>query len=287
MRGAALGMGRAMLMLAWLAHAPAGAAAGDTPPNRVVSINLCTDQMAMLIAAPGQLRAVSHLAVDPAASALAAEAKSYAINHGLAEEVFLMQPDLVLAGTYTTRETVEMLRRLGIRVEAFAPENSLDDVRANLRRMGDVLGRPERAAEIIAALDRDLALLPKGESSDTTVATYYADSYTSGAGTLVDALITASGLTNIAVRLGFTGTARLPLELLILAKPDILVDGLEDYPAPALAEANFIHPAYRDLARRSIHATVPARYTICGGPFSAEAVRILRQAAASRMGGPQ
>lgn len=283
MQRVGLGMWGAILMLAWLAGAPTADEA--TPPTRVVSMNLCTDQMAMLVAAPGQLHAVSHLAVDPASSVLAPEAKSYAINHGLAEEIFLMQPDLVLAGTYTTRATVQLLRRLGIRVEEFAPENSLDDIRANLRRLGDVLERPERAAEIIAELDRELASLASGTTPDASVATYYAASYTSGAGTLVDALITASGLTNIAAKLGFTGTARLPLELLIFAKPDILVDGVEDYSAPALAEANFTHPAYRDLARRGTHTAVPAKYTICGGPFTAEAVRILRKAADGKMDG--
>lgn len=285
MWGAAPGMWRAMLMLAWLAATPGLAAAESPPPKRVVSMNLCTDQMAMLVAAPGQLYAVSHLAVDPTESALALQAKGYVINHGLAEEIFLMQPDLVLAGTYTTPATVQILRRLGIRVEEFAPENSLDDIRANLRRLGDVLARPERAAELIGELDRDLASLSSGDAADASVAIYYANSYTSGAGTLVDALIAASGLTNVAAKLGFTGTARLPLELLILAQPDILVDGVEDYEAPALAEANFTHPAYRELARRGIHATLPARYTICGGPFTAEAVRILRRAADGKMGG--
>ena len=33
-------------------------------PQRVVSMNLCTDQLAMLIARPGQLHSVSHLASD-------------------------------------------------------------------------------------------------------------------------------------------------------------------------------------------------------------------------------
>jgi iron complex transport system substrate-binding protein len=42
----------------------AGAAAADAPA-RVVSVNLCTDQLAMLIAAPGQLQSVSWLAADP------------------------------------------------------------------------------------------------------------------------------------------------------------------------------------------------------------------------------
>ena len=282
---AGLGVTRAMLLLALLTGMSSlAAAAQDGTPKRVVSMNLCTDQMAMLIAGPGQLHSVSYLAADPVSSVLADEAKGYAINHGVAEEVFFMQPDLVLAGTYTTRATVQLLRRLGIRVEEFAPENSLDDIRASLRRMGDVLGQPERAARLVADLDSRLAMHSSGNARRPTIATYYANSYTSGAGTLVDSIIAASGLANIAADLGFTGTARLPLELLILAQPDILVDGGRDYTAPALAYENLAHPAYRDLARRSRHAVMPAKYTICGGPFTAEAVRLLREAADGKAG---
>lgn len=253
--------------------------AGAEPPRRVVSMNVCTDQMAMLIASPGQLHSVSYLASDKGSSALAAEAGSYAVNHGLAEEIFLMQPDLVIAGTFTTRATVSLLRRLGIPVEEFAPESSFDDVRANLTRMGDVLGQPERAAELIAELDSKLAEYSATARPDLTVATWYANSYTSGSGTLVDAVIKASGMTNLAAKLGYTGTARLPLEMLILANPDLIAGGGRDYTTPALAQQHFEHPAFHALTRDSVRVDVPARYTVCGAPFTAEAVRLLSEAA--------
>lgn len=258
------------------AHAHAEAA----QPRRVVSMNVCTDQMAIMLAAPGQLHSVSYLATDTGSSVLADEASGYAVNHGLAEEIFLMEPDLVLAGTYTTRATVSLLRRLGIPVEEFAPENSLADIRTNLARMGEVLGRQDKAASLIGELDRRLAAaVATNEGPGRTVATYYANSYTSGSGTLVDSIIVAAGLENIASRLGYAGTAQLPLEVLILQAPDILVDGGRSQPMPALAQQNYLHPAYRQLAEKSVQADVPARYTICGGPFTAEAVRLLRDAA--------
>ena len=76
-----------------------------------------------------------------APTALADEAAAFRVNHGLAEEIFLMKPDLILAGTFTSRATVNLLKRLGFRVEEFAPERSLSDIRASLRRMGALLGR--------------------------------------------------------------------------------------------------------------------------------------------------
>ena len=84
----------------------ASAAFADAPA-RVVSMNLCTDQLAMLLAAPGQLISVSHLASDPMASTMVAEAQAYPVNRGGAEQILLMEPDLVLAGSYTSLASVE------------------------------------------------------------------------------------------------------------------------------------------------------------------------------------
>jgi iron complex transport system substrate-binding protein len=74
-------------------------------PQRVMSLNVCTDQLAMQLAAPGQLVSVSFLASDPDMSAMAEEAKQYPKNRGMAEEVFLRHPDLVVTGTYSLHNT--------------------------------------------------------------------------------------------------------------------------------------------------------------------------------------
>jgi iron complex transport system substrate-binding protein len=248
-------------------------------PRRVVSMNVCTDQLAMLIAGEGQLYSVSYLAGDSNTSVLADQAGRYVVNHGLAEEVFLMQPDLIIAGTFTTRTTVELLRRLGFRVEEFAPANSIAEIREHISRMGALLGREEKASELLGEIDDGLAKLAAQPPSGKTVATYYANSYTSGAGTLVDALIGVSGLENIASRLGLTGTSKLPLELLVLADPDLVVSSESEYPAPALAEEGYAHPAFKALTIGKKAVNIPSKYSICGAPFTLEVARILQDAA--------
>lgn len=265
------------LALAGLAAAlPARAA---DAPARVVSMNVCTDQLVMLLAAPGQLASVSHLATDPGSSALVAEAARYQQNHGLAEEIFLMEPDLVVTGTFTTAATASMLRRLGFRVEEFAPETSFDDVRENILRMGVLLGRQERAEEMAAALDEGLRDLKAAAISGMTVATYSSNSYTTGRGSLSEAVIEAAGLENLGSRLGIQGAGRLPLELLVLSMPEIVTSDTPTYDAPALAQENFVHPAYRAVLARTRTAAVPAADWICGGPFNLAAAAILQDAA--------
>jgi iron complex transport system substrate-binding protein len=263
-----------------------GAARAQIPPSRVVSMNLCTDQLAMLIAAPGQLHSVSHLATREEASVLFREAAAYAVNHGEAEEIFLLKPDLVLAGTFSARATVSLLRRLGIRVEEFAAETSFADIRANIARMGDLLGQREEAEALVAQLDQRLAAYAAeaGEEHRPLAALYYANSYSSGGGTLAGEAVEHAGLANLARRLGLSGTVRLPLEVLVMNAPDLVVGGERASGSrEPRAYDNLDHPALRALPalRKSGDAArvaVPDKYWICGAPFTAEAVRILAEA---------
>ncbi|WP_343213989.1 ABC transporter substrate-binding protein [Ensifer oleiphilus] len=257
---------------------PHGASADGTP-RRVVSMNVCTDQMAMLVAGKGQLYSVSYLATDGSTSALAAEATSYVVNHGLAEEIFLMKPDLVIAGTYTTRTTVDLLKRLGFAVEELAPEASIAEVRANLQRMGKLLGRQQRADELVGAMDAEIARLNEIKLPELDLALYYANGFTSGSGTLVADIVGIAGLANLAGKLGISGTGHLSLEALVLARPDLIAIDSSSERGPALAKQNFAHPAFRAVAPPQRTVQLDSRYTICGGPFTLIAANILQQAA--------
>ncbi len=260
-----------------LAAAPALA----EPPGRVVSMNVCTDQLAMLVAAPDQLVSVSFLAHDAPLSLMAEEARAIPRNHGLAEEVFLLRPDLVIVGRYTTRATVAMMERLGMRVEPFDPATSLDDITANLRRMGQILGQPARAEALIAAFDRRLAALG-GRAPDGAgqrAATVSLNSFTAGIGSLADAAITASGLTNIGAERGIMGGGRLPLEVLVLEDPDLLILGQRFADRRWLATEATRHPALAELARGRDLVRIDDRGWICGTPEIAAAIATLSDVA--------
>jgi iron complex transport system substrate-binding protein len=271
----------ACVLLAGAMLVCAAAAQERSPPRRVVSMNLCTDQLAMLVASPGQLHSVSALAREPQSSAMVEEARRYAVNHGLAEEIFLMKPDLVLAGSFSTRATTAMLRRLSLRVEEFAPEESFAGIHANLRRMGALLGREDRAEALIAELEAALArhAAPEGRKRPLA-ALYYANSYTSGGSTLAGEVVERAGFRNLGRELGLSGTARLPLELLVMNAPDAIVGGEPDG-LPGLAYDNLAHPALRAAVKGRAVVTMPDKYTLCGTPFTAEAVRILAVARAA------
>lgn len=260
------------LVLALLWAAP-GVFAG---PSRVVSMNLCTDQLAMLLAAPGQLISVSYIARDTRASAMADHAMAYPINHGRAEEIYLLKPDLVIAGAYSTRATTEMLQRLGVPVVVFQPSNSLQDVRDRIREMGEVLDRQGAAARLLFEFDAQLVDLRPGGEQQPRAALYAANSYTSGPKTLAGQILEAAGLGNIAGELGYERSGKLPLEVLAMAEPDILV-GTSPYPRSSRSEENLAHPVVRQLINQSAAGQMRDADWVCGTPHVLRAIEKLAQ----------
>ncbi|MCV2881489.1 ABC transporter substrate-binding protein [Actibacterium sp. XHP0104] len=259
------------MLIAALSILLGAALPASAAPKRVVSLNVCTDQLAMMLAEPGQLVSVSFLARDPRSSAMADQAQAYPVNHGLAEEVFELQPDLVLAGTYSSRGAVMMLRRLGIEVIEFPPENGLDGVRRNLTRMGQALGQETRAAALLTAFETDLAALRADPPRRPRVALYGPNGYTTGDDTLAGAILATAGFDNIAAEAGLPGGGTLPLEQLVMLQPDLIITGTR-YEGSSRAEALLDHPALTDLAAMPrVRATGGA--WVCGTPHLLDAVR--------------
>lgn len=253
---------------------PVAAAAG-TAPKRVVSINLCTDQLALLLAGEDQIVSLSRLSHDPDSSSMAEAAHAYPTNGSGAEEVYLLSPDLVLAGTFTAPATVRMLRDLGIRVELFAPARSLEDIPERMAQMGAALGRAPEAGAMIARFHADLARLSAPPARRPRAALYYVNGYTTGDRTLAGDILRAAGFDNVATEAGLEQGGTLALEQLILLAPEVIVSG-RDYPGQARAEEVLTHPALHALSDTRIAGTLTDRDWICGTPLVLSAVQKMR-----------
>lgn len=250
-------------------------------PARVVSMNLCTDQLAMLVAAPGQIVALSRLSRDPKSSAMAEQAHQYPSHASGAEEVFWLKPDLVLAGTYTARPAIRMLQRLGTRVETFPIEERLDQIPEHLRRMGALLGQQERAEALIAEFEAGLEEIRKASTKGAgtqgaegpRVALYGAGGYSAGTQSLTHEIVTAAGLRNVAVELGRPYGGYLHLEELAVVAPDLVLAGTR-YPGHSRAEEIVQHPVVQahDLRR------LTGADWVCGLPQVVGAIQRLREA---------
>lgn len=258
-------------MVAFCAGLGQGALAQENSPVRVVSTTLCTDQLAMLVADDAQLVCVSHLAADPHMSAVVEQSAAYHMSRCGAEQIYLMQTDLVLADAFSGGASVSMLRRLGVNVVTFQGANTLAGVRKSLREMGVALGRDACAAELVAQFDAQFLTYRDEGQARPRAALYHANGYTSGDRSLAGEILAAAGLANIAVETGFAAGGILSLEVLAVAQPETVITSAR-YAAGSRTEEAMGHPVVEAL--RAGHSTASSTSSdwVCGTPVVLRAI---------------
>ena len=258
----------------------ATSAADARGPQRIVSMNLCTDQMALLLTGPERIVSISFLGADPAESSLAHLADGIDVNHGLAEEVIAAQPDLVLAGRYTTSFAKAMLRRLGYKVVEVDSPTTIAEIHDTFRRVGDVLGEPERAAALLADMDKRLEGVSARARDRTpqTAIIYDANGFTVGRPGLADDIMTRVGLINMAPELGIGSYGQVPLESMLAVRPGNIVQLSYRPDAPSISNLSMQHPALKLMLEGNEPLSVPGRLFTCGTPIVAEAAEAMMTA---------
>src|ERR1044072_5594537 len=121
--------------------APAAAA-----PARVASLNLCTDELLLALAAPEQIVSVTHLAQQQAETPLWRQARRHPRNDGSLLSVVGLRPDLVVTMGGGGSDRLRIAERLGIRTLDLPFAQSLGDVADSVRRLALALGRPAAGA---------------------------------------------------------------------------------------------------------------------------------------------
>jgi iron complex transport system substrate-binding protein len=235
-------------------------------PQRIVSFNICADQLVVALADPNQIAALSPYATDPVLSVVAEQAKRFRRVDWQAESTVPLNPDLVLVGPSDRSITRRMLTGLGYRVVEVDLITDLPAAQAQIRSMAALLGHPARGEALFRDVEdgrRRLAAAPQPPSSTALLVGH--GGYTAGPHSLAAALIAEAGLVPPpGAPKGYGGFV--PLEKLIALRPDFLVfsDLLEE---PKDQGAVYLtHPALRRLYPPERRILLPTRFSLCGGP---------------------
>lgn len=266
-------------LLTLLSSAPSFGAKSTDKPQRIVSMNLCTDQLLILLAEPERIMSVSYLSAEPHSSHVATEVvkQDYPLNHNLPEEVIPLKPDLVVTGTFLHQAETRLIKAAGIRVESFPVFNSLNDVKGNIRKMAAVLGEKERGEAIISSMEqRQRELMQDLPAGDIPAVTYHARGYTQGTNTLSDELMTLAGFHNIARDFNIDGYGSIDLESLVRVKPHVMITSEYSPGTRSVGQYFLQHPVLTKLfPDKTQRIELQTRNLICGGPMNLNALQTL------------
>lgn len=267
---------RGFVLFAAIVGALLGTPAIAAPPQHIMSLNMCTDELLLDLVPVSRIASVTFLSRSPINSYFWRQAGQIPVNHGQAEEVLVRHPDFVLAGTYGAATARLLLKKLGVPLLEVPPAGNFAEIRTVTQTVAHALGADARGQELIAAMDVTLrSLAATRPRRMIRVAGWGGSNSVPGRGTLFDAILTAAGGVNIASSTQTARSGSFSIEELLFARPDILAYGSDENAAPALREDSDQHPLILKLyAHRRI--TYPELLYSCGVPQSAEAARTLR-----------
>jgi iron complex transport system substrate-binding protein len=231
---------------------------------RVASLNLCTDELLLLLGEPGQIVSVSHLSHSPRETLVWQAARRHRANDGKLESVLARRPQLILTMGGSGGARQALARRFGARLVELPYPTSPAEVVGQAVQVARLLGRPSAARPYQSQLARIEAGRPLLEDG----------AFMGGGGlSLSSEGLGASWLALAGFRQPPLPNARLSLERLATRPPKWLIrsDYRADQASRGAAWLN--HPLVARLSPRTLQ-TDGRPWTCSGLPMLGEVMRL-------------
>ena len=225
----------------------AGLLCGAAAPQRVMSLNVCADQLLLALLPEKRIASLTFMAREP--------------------QPLRIWPQ-VLTGPFMPALTRQLLQRSGARIVEVPLAENFDQIRAVTRQVAAALHAEARGEILLAHMDEDLQALAKARpATPIRVAQWGNGGYVPGQSGLFGVMLTAMGAQSITAGDGFYD-----LEGLLAGKPDALIFSDTYAGMATLRTDQDSHPA---LTRRYPRMSYSSFYG-CGVPQLAAAARKLQ-----------
>ncbi|MCH9694081.1 MAG: ABC transporter substrate-binding protein [Gammaproteobacteria bacterium] len=254
-----------------LALALSNAALAADPVKRVVSLDYCADQFVLKLLPPENI-----LALSPDATAHYSYMRQLARGipqvRPIAEDVLLMQPDLIVRSYGGGPRVAHFFERAGVSILQVPYANDVADIQKNMQLMANALGVPERGHEIVADMQQRLQKLASRPQLRSTL--YMTpNGVTAGSGTLIHEMFEAAGLSNFQREAGWRS---IPIERLAYEQPDRIATAVfGDNTEQTARWSAMRHPIAQRQVQNKPTVVLEGAWTACGGWFLVDAIEAL------------
>lgn len=257
---------------AWLG---CGAAFAQQAPRRVVSANLCADQLLLALADPQEIVALSALASDSSLSPVVEAARRFPAIRGSGEEIVQLSADLALIGAYDTPFTRILLAEKGVPTFELAPWSSLAEGRAQIRALAARLGHADRGEALVTQIDAAAARAQGAAQRPASFLMLHRRGYAPGAHSVTSEIARIAGMADVAPALGVARGGFVSIENVVAARPDFLIVADLDATAPDQGKELLLHPALAALFPPDRRLVSSDPMTLCAGPATPAAIDAL------------
>lgn len=142
------------------------------------------------------------------------------------EKIVDLKPDVVIASSLVSKDVVQKLEKLNVKVAVISGVESFDGVYQTIGNVAKLIGEDEAGAKIISDMKKKVTDITEKVKNAKKPKVYYvvgfgqSGDYTAGKGTFIDELIQMAGGTNAA---GDVQGWKYSLEKLVENDPDIMI----------------------------------------------------------------
>ena len=256
-----------------------GGGLSDVSPKRIVSLTLGTDEILLSLVDSERILAVTDLAADPAVSNVSGRARPVPnkIKQVGIETIIALQPDLILAASYTSNDVIKQLEAIGFQLVRLELFSSIEGVKENIRRIAQAVGEEEKGKTLIAKMEQKLQGVRRKVSTVEArpgVLPYSPEGWTAGSKTTFDEMIHLAGGKNLAAEAGITGHQKISLEVVIQLDPEIILLSAWQPDVDNFEQKILSHPVLKDVSaikEKRVYA-LPEKYLTTVSHFIAEGV---------------
>jgi len=260
-------------------------------PQRIVSLNLGTDEILIDLVKPERIIALSYLAEDEGISSIVDKAKK--INQklndkGNVEAIIALKPDLVLMSDAVSADVGSTLREMGIHVYISKTPATIEETKARVLDLAKVVDEPEKGQALVADMEDALTEVNKRLASITEdkqkkiIAFSFSGAFGRKTALFNDMCVQAK-VFNGAGETGLEKGEVLSKEQIIKINPDIFLLptwNTKKQSADSYREEILSDPAYQDVKaiknNRLIY--VSDRYRYCVSQYVTDSVRQIAKA---------
>lgn len=253
---------------------PVSAQGGGTPS--VASLDFCADQYVLAFTGAERIEALSKDATGPL-SFYRERAQGLPQTRASAEEVLMLQADLVVRTYQGSAGLDGLLKRLGVAVHQPSYAFDFASHLGNLQGAADALGAPDAGRAVVVDLKARYDALLAAPKFDAAAVYLTPSGTTAGEGSAVADIIALAGFRSFATDIGIRGWATLPLEEVVMGSPDLVIGSFfEEGTVNRSSWSLSRHGVFRRLVDDLPAIMVPSRLMSCSVAQAVDAAEHIR-----------
>lgn len=239
-------------------------------PQRILTLSLGFDVMTMGLVPSERFAAVHVNASDPGISCIVEESRNIKTKLYLYpfETILKLEPDLIIASTWTKPEMIQGYRDLGYSVIVCKGPDNVEEVKQTIALLAEAVNEQEAGKRIINEMNRQLQEIEAtlSKRSDKIPVGMLVSQMTSygGKGCMFDELCTKARVCNGIAKMGLFNGQYVPKELVVACDPDFFMVSAPRIQSSA-ASRKFKEEYFADPALTGLHGLnnitfIPDRY---------------------------